>query len=109
MICVEIAAYFDGIIVSVPLLLEGLEVAGPEGQEDVVNAGEQLIERGRAQGLEGLRKALEAAATARGLVLSEFARARVVSCTDTSVLTQWLVRAVTASTESEIFVVDGGA
>jgi predicted transposase/invertase (TIGR01784 family) len=84
-----------------------LEVAGPEGQEDVVNAGEQLIAQGRAQGLRAaadtVREALLKALSARGIALSELARTRVASCADVATLTTWLSRAVTASTESAIF------
>ena len=84
-----------------------MEVAGPEGKDDVVNAGEQLTEQGRAQGVtQGLRAAIGTALTARGIALSELARARVASCSDVTLLTAWLSRAVTASTESEIFAGD---
>jgi predicted transposase/invertase (TIGR01784 family) len=56
-----------------------LEIAGPEGQEDVVNAGEQLIEQGR---VEGLRAGIAAALSARTVVLSAQGHARLASCTD---------------------------
>ncbi len=85
-----------------------LEIAGPEGREDVMNAGEQLRAEGREQGreqgrAEGLRAAVTAVMSARQLPLSEAGRARLASCTDVATLTRWHARAVTASTEAEIF------
>jgi predicted transposase/invertase (TIGR01784 family) len=88
-----------------------LDVAGPQGREDVVNAAEQLIEQGRAEGLErgraqGLRSALEATLVARGLALSEAGRARLASCDDLAVLTTWVTRSATAATEADVFGVE---
>jgi hypothetical protein len=92
-----------------------LDVAGPQGREDVVNAAEQLIEQGRAEGLErgiergraqGLRSALEATLAARGLALSEAGRARLASCDDFAVLTAWVTRSATAATEADVFGVE---
>jgi hypothetical protein len=85
-----------------------LTVAGPQGAEDVVNAAEQLIERGRAHGLEqgevkGLRAAITHVLAARSLALSELGRARLTSCADVAVLTAWLERAATATSEAEVF------
>ena len=84
-----------------------------------MNAGEQLIEQGREQGREqgleqgreqgleqgraGLRASLVAAFSARGLSLSDSGRARIAACTDMGVLTTWLTRALTASSEAEVF------
>jgi hypothetical protein len=72
-----------------------------------VNAAEQLIEQGRAEGLErgreGLRAGILAALTARAVVLSEVGRARIASCADVATLTRWLTRAVTATSEAAIF------
>jgi hypothetical protein len=83
------------------------EVAGPQGQEDLVNAAEQLIEQGREQGrAEGVRTALLDMIAARGLQLSELGSNRVASCTDTGALRRWLVRAATASSEAEVFAGD---
>jgi hypothetical protein len=77
-----------------------LTVAGPQGAEDVVNAAEQLIEQGRAHGLEqgevkGLRAAITHVLAARSLALSELGRARLTSCADVAMLTAWLERAAT--------------
>ena len=85
-----------------------LHVAGSEGAEDVVNAGEQLIEQGRTEGrergrAEGLREAITHVLAARSLPLSELGRARVASCADVAVLTVWLERAATATSEAEVF------
>jgi hypothetical protein len=98
------------------ILLEG---ADPKSREDIMNAGEQLIEQGREQGLEqgraqgreqgleqgraGLRASLVAAFSARAVSLSDSGRARVAVCTDIAVLTTWLTRALTASSEAEVF------
>jgi hypothetical protein len=87
-----------------------LEVAGAEGVEDVVNAGDRLIAKGREQGLEkglaGLRGGIETAVTARGLTLSDVARARLAACRDVVVLTTWLGRAVNARSEADVFAAD---
>jgi len=88
-----------------------LEIAGPEGREDVMNAGEQLRAEGREQGreqgrAEGLRAAVTAVMSARQLPLSEAGRARLASCTDVATLTRWHARALTATTEGEVFADD---
>jgi hypothetical protein len=81
-----------------------LQVAGPQGAEDVVNAAEQLIEQGRAEGEQkGLRAAIISVLGARGLPLSEVGRARLTSCADASTLTRWLERAATATSEAAVF------
>jgi hypothetical protein len=77
-----------------------LEVAGPQGAEDVVNAAEQLMEQGEQR---GLRRAIAAALSARSVALSEVGRARLASCSDVAVLTRWVTRAVTAASEAEVF------
>jgi predicted transposase YdaD len=102
-----------------------LEIAGPQGQEDVMNAGEQLIAQGRAEGeqkgraegeqkgraegeqkgrAEGLRAAIATALSARAIPLSEPGRAKLAECADGALLTQWLARAVTAASETDVFV-----
>jgi hypothetical protein len=83
-----------------------LRVAGPQGAEDVVNAAEQLIEQGRA---EGLRKAITHVLTARALPLSELGRARLATCTDEATLTSWLERSATATVEADIFTGSEGS
>ena len=73
---------------------------------------EQLIEQGREQGREqgleqGQRETLRAvvfdALAARGVALSGEAREQVAACTDIGLLRLWLTRAVTASSEAEVF------
>jgi predicted transposase/invertase (TIGR01784 family) len=96
-----------------------LEVAGPEGAEDVMNAAEQLIAEGEKRGekrgelkgelrgeQKGLRVAIATALGARAVSLSEFGSARIASCSDVETLTRWLTRAVTASSEAEVFASD---
>jgi flagellar biosynthesis/type III secretory pathway protein FliH len=77
-----------------------------------MNAAQQLIEQGRAEGradgleqgeAKGLRVAIAHVLTARKLALSEFGRARLASCSDLSMLTAWLDRATTATSEAEVF------
>lgn len=69
-----------------------LDVDGPHGREDILNAAEQLIAEAERRSLEGLRGAIAAASSARGLLLSEVGRSRLASCTDVDILTRWLVR-----------------
>jgi hypothetical protein len=85
-----------------------LQIAGPEGVEDAMNAAQELIERGRAEGkaegkAEGLRAAIAAVFAARALSLSELGRARIASCADVVTLTKWLAWAATAPSEAEVF------
>jgi predicted transposase/invertase (TIGR01784 family) len=85
-----------------------LDVAGPEGQGEVMNAADQLREEGRVEGLargraEGLRVAISSVLGARSVILSELGSARVASCTDIATLTRWLERAATAASEGEVF------
>ena len=81
-----------------------LEVAGPEGREDVMNAGEQLIAQGEQRGeLKTLRESIASVLAARSLVLSDVGRARLAACVDADTLRRWLTRAVTAASESGVF------
>jgi hypothetical protein len=77
-----------------------LEVAGSEGAEDVVNAAEQLEQRGE---LRALRAAVARVLGARSVELSEVGRARLAACADVPTLSRWLGRAATASSEAEVF------
>jgi len=87
-----------------------LDIAGPQGREDVMNAAEQLIEQGRAEGLAkalvGLRAAVTTVLSARTVPMSELARARIAACTDDALLTQWLARAVRGASEADVFASD---
>ena len=81
-----------------------LDVAGPDGEEDVMNAADQLRQEGRAEGrAEGLRVAIVSVLGVRSVALSEVGRARVASCADVATLTRWLERAKTATDEAEVF------
>jgi hypothetical protein len=79
----------------------------PQGQGDMMNAGEQLIALGRAEGEQKgrdiVRAATVTALSARGIPLSEPGRARLAACVDVAVLTQWLATALTAASEAEVF------
>lgn len=77
-----------------------VEIAGPEGREDVVTAAENLRNEGR---IEALRMALDKALTVRRVVLSDVGRARLHGCTDPQQLERWYERALTAGKEADIF------
>src|ERR1700722_20398924 len=100
------------------------QIAGPAGEEDIMNAGDRLIEQGRAEGLargqaeglargqaegivkgqaEGLRLAIAAMLAARGLGPSELGKARLGACFDVALLTTWVTCAMTAATEADVF------
>ena len=92
------------------------QIAGPAGEEDIMNAGDRLIEQGRAEGLargqaegivkgqaEGLRVAIAAMLAARGLGPSELGKARLGACFDIALLTTWVTCAMTAATEADVF------
>jgi hypothetical protein len=73
-----------------------------------MNAGEQLIALGRAEGerlgrADSLRFAIAAAFDARELPLSETGRARLAACADAAVLERWVAAAVTAASEADVF------
>jgi predicted transposase/invertase (TIGR01784 family) len=84
-------------------------------EELMKTIGEELIEQGMARGLakglakgreEGLAKGLARSVLrvldARGLGVDDKARQRILSCTDLDLLEQWLERAVTASSLSDV-------
>jgi hypothetical protein len=90
-----------------------LGIAGPKGREDVMNAGEQLRQEGRVEGLqqgrvETLRSGIAAVLAARGLQCTDDERSKLAACSDASRLTLWLTRAATAPSGAEVFA-DGGA
>ena len=85
-----------------------LQMAGSQGREDVMNAGEQLRQEGREQGLqqgraEALRAGIAAVLSARGLACSDDTRSKLAACDDVSLLARWHARAVTVPSEAEIF------
>ncbi len=75
-----------------------LQIAGSEGAEDAMNAAEELRAEGEARGKAG---ALLQVLAARGLHISDDARARVLACQDLVRLDAWLARALTATTVAE--------
>lgn len=52
-------------------------------------------------------KAVLTILSARGLPVSDAARARIVACTDPAALERWIARAVTVATVDELFDSDG--
>ena len=79
-----------------------LQIAGREGAEDAMNAAEELIERGRAEGeAKGKATALLQILAARGLEISQDARARILACQDLTRLDAWLTHALTATSVAE--------
>ena len=81
--------------------------------------GEELIEQGRQLGraegrvegrvegrAEGLAEAVLRILSARGVAVGETLRQRIVGCTDVATLEQWLHRALTAKSASDL-VADG--
>jgi predicted transposase YdaD len=92
-----------------------MKVAGPHGQEAMMDYEEQLIERGRAEGkaegrvegeargrAEGEARALLQILTTRGLTVPADARARILACQDLTQLEAWLARAVTVASVAEL-------
>ncbi len=76
-----------------------------------MNAAQELIERGRAEGeargkaegkAEALRAAIVALFSARALPLSEHGRAQISSCADVATLVRWHACAATAASEAEV-------
>ncbi|MFY0526830.1 Rpn family recombination-promoting nuclease/putative transposase [Archangium gephyra] len=73
--------------------------------------GEELIEQGRLKGLEqgleqgraqGRAEAVLRILTVRGMLVSEQARQRILTCTDVALLDRWFDRALTSSSLSEV-------
>jgi predicted transposase YdaD len=114
-----------------------LEIAGPEGEEDVVNAAEQLIEQGRVEGrvegleqgraegraegrvegrvegleqgrAEGLRTAIGGVLAMRHIPVSAAGRARLAACGDVATLMRWHAKALTAASEADLFSGEDG-
>ncbi len=54
----------------------------------------------------GQARALLSVLQARGLVVDEASRTRIVGCTDSATLDRWIVRAVTAPTVAAVFAAD---
>jgi hypothetical protein len=82
--------------------LEELMASGNyEFQSDFVK---KFLAQGRSEGeAKGKGSALIAVLEARGVRISDEARARIVACTDAAQLEVWLRKAATASTVDEVF------
>lgn len=66
------------------------------------------LEDGRAEGLaEGEAKAVLTVLEARGIAVPEAVRARVMGCTETAVLEEWLRRSATVTDPHDLFTDDG--
>lgn len=79
-----------------------LAVAGQEEKEEIVTAADQLIERGRQEGLrEGLRATVQKLLRLRFGALSDDVTMRIARA-DTVQLEQWVERVLTAATLSEV-------
>ena len=62
-----------------------------------------LREEGEAKGkAEGRAEALLEVLAARGLVVTDSQRERILHCTDAALLQQWLRRAVSAASSEEV-------
>lgn len=80
-------------------------VAHAEPNQLVMNAGEQLIEKGPAQGAAGLR-AIEVALSTRSIAVSEPGGRAPSSVHGHPNPDRWLTRALTSSSEVEVFADD---
>jgi Putative transposase, YhgA-like len=93
-----------------------LDVAGPQGREDVMNAADMLIEEGRQQGREEgrqqgreqgerdtLRAVLIEAISTRRFSLSTAGSQRIAACADAAILRRWVRNALTATSEGGVF------
>jgi Uma2 family endonuclease len=79
-------------------MVTDLEARAEEAAAQTARAEEQA-----RQALSALREGLAALLDARGLVLSEEARARLLACADAATLQRWLLRATTAGTSEKVF------
>ncbi|MBI5538361.1 MAG: hypothetical protein HY898_36900 [Deltaproteobacteria bacterium] len=83
------------------------DTVDPAAQEVVMTVGEQLIAQGRAEGqaqgrAEGRAESILTVLRARGLEVSDAARTRILACADTTMLEQWLARAVSCASVEEL-------
>jgi flagellar biosynthesis/type III secretory pathway protein FliH len=88
---------------------EGLQQGRGEGLQQGLQRGreegrEEGLQKGREEGLhEGERAALFEVLAARGLVVEEQARQRILACLEPEQLKRWLRKAVSARTTEELF------
>ncbi len=78
----------------------------------------RILARGKAEGLvegeargkaEGKAEGVLAVLAARGIEVSEAARARVLACSDTTELDAWLARSATAEFVEDVFGANGAS
>lgn len=77
-----------------------------EGRRHIVTELEARVDEAQAQAEKALTALLEGIAAllgARGITCSSEAQARLSSCSDASTLQRWLLKAMTAGTEEEVF------
>ncbi len=81
------------------------EIITPEGEETMGRPVKGSLARMYMdEGHEnGLRTAIESVLSTRSITLSEIGRTRLAACADMAKLNAWLVRAITASCESDVF------
>ena len=86
-------------------MLVDLEARAEEAASQATQAQAQATQAQEqaTQALSALRKGIAAFLGARGLIVSDEARARLSSCSDPATLQRWLIRATTAGTLEDIF------
>ncbi|WP_026415123.1 hypothetical protein [Actinomadura oligospora] len=82
-----------------------VSVLREEGRAEGLSEGRaEGLSEGRAEGrAQGQGEALLVVLEGRGVAVSDKARERVHECVDPDVLRGWLLRAVTALTEEDVF------
>jgi hypothetical protein len=79
-------------------------VMGPGTREYERDLARRWYGRGKAEGeVDGEARMLLAVLSARGIAVSDEARARIVACIDTDLLETWGCRAVEAETIDDLF------
>jgi hypothetical protein len=97
--------YFDLVLAALPSALSAAvrNQMKPSGYEYRSDFARKYFGDGKAEGLvEGLQKALFAILSARGIVVTDGERARIVACADTARLDTMIARAATARSAAEI-------
>lgn len=79
-------------------MVENLETRSLEAE-----ARAEQANRDAQRAFTGVRRAIVALLTARGISCSDEGRARIDACADPEILDQWLSRATTAGSEAELF------
>lgn len=94
------------ILADVRYLIEQVPDLSPE-EQSIMTELRQRWEREKAElrssaQVETKAEAILAVLTARGFAVSDGVRRRILGCKDLRVLDRWLVRAVTASSDSDV-------